>query len=149
MLVALICNGGLTPEVNTMEKFVLEAKAYKNSIKTAVHHLECNIKSRSGQTLLLATVQSPVEDAEDEDQAWMTNSMPNDHSSLLLLEEEYHGTLQEGKQRVPQPSKVPKLAEQVPPKVEVSQQLGKRTQNDPPDFREQRIWDRPIPKPKL
>ncbi|KAG5338708.1 hypothetical protein C0989_006514, partial [Termitomyces sp. Mn162] len=36
MLNVLICNGRLTPKVNTVEEFVSEAKAYKNSIKTAV-----------------------------------------------------------------------------------------------------------------
>ncbi|KAG5338871.1 hypothetical protein C0989_005778 [Termitomyces sp. Mn162] len=41
MLIALICNGGLAPKVNTAEEFVLEAKAYKSSIKTAAHYLEC------------------------------------------------------------------------------------------------------------
>ncbi|KAG5352699.1 hypothetical protein C0989_000948 [Termitomyces sp. Mn162] len=60
MLVALIHNGRLAPKVNTFEEFVLEAKAYKNSIKTAVHYLECSKKSWSGQQLLLAAAQSPA-----------------------------------------------------------------------------------------
>ncbi|KAG6914456.1 hypothetical protein DXG01_017172 [Tephrocybe rancida] len=40
MLIALICNGGLSPEVNTVEDFVSEAKAYETSLKTATHYLE-------------------------------------------------------------------------------------------------------------
>ncbi|KAG6820217.1 hypothetical protein H0H92_001941, partial [Tricholoma furcatifolium] len=45
MLVSLICDGGLAPEVNTIEEFVSEAKAYENSLKTASHYLE-RAKSR-------------------------------------------------------------------------------------------------------
>ncbi|KAG5336988.1 hypothetical protein C0989_011291 [Termitomyces sp. Mn162] len=58
MLVALVCNGRLAPKVNTVEEFVSEAKAYKSSIKTAVHYPEHSKKSWLQQQLLLATVQS-------------------------------------------------------------------------------------------
>ncbi|KAG6915404.1 hypothetical protein DXG01_011637 [Tephrocybe rancida] len=37
MLIALICDGGLSPEVNTVEDFVSEVKAYETSLKTATH----------------------------------------------------------------------------------------------------------------
>ncbi|KAG5350729.1 hypothetical protein C0989_009487 [Termitomyces sp. Mn162] len=59
MFVALICNGRLAPKVNTVKEFVLEAKAYENSIKTAAHYLEHSMKSQSEQQLLLEVVQSP------------------------------------------------------------------------------------------
>ncbi|KAG5351244.1 hypothetical protein C0989_007279 [Termitomyces sp. Mn162] len=58
MLVALIHDGRLAIEVNTVEEFVLETKAYKNSIKTAAHYLECSKKSWSVWQLLLAAAQS-------------------------------------------------------------------------------------------
>ncbi|KAG6901012.1 hypothetical protein C0995_002434 [Termitomyces sp. Mi166 len=44
MLVVLIHDGGLALEVNTVEEFVAEAKAYKNSIKMAAHYLEHSLK---------------------------------------------------------------------------------------------------------
>ncbi|KAG5338615.1 hypothetical protein C0989_006814 [Termitomyces sp. Mn162] len=60
MLVALIHDGGLAPKVNTVKEFILEAKTYKSSIKTAAHYLECSKKSRSGWQLSLSAVQSPA-----------------------------------------------------------------------------------------
>ncbi|KAG5338810.1 hypothetical protein C0989_006117 [Termitomyces sp. Mn162] len=60
MLMALICNGRLAPKVNTVKEFVLEAKAYENSIETAAHYLKHSKKSQSGQQLSLAAAQSPA-----------------------------------------------------------------------------------------
>ncbi|KAG6913592.1 hypothetical protein DXG01_005702 [Tephrocybe rancida] len=40
MLIALIHDGGLSPEVNTIEDFVSEVKAYETSLKMATHYLE-------------------------------------------------------------------------------------------------------------
>ncbi|KAG5333656.1 hypothetical protein C0989_005147 [Termitomyces sp. Mn162] len=76
MLVALICNGRLAPKVNTIEEFALEAKAYKNSIKTAVHYLEHSKKSWSGQQLLLAAAQSPANmgEAHNEEEEELTEA---------------------------------------------------------------------------
>ena len=42
MLLALIMDRGLAPEVNTVKEFVVEARAYESSVKTAVHYLEHN-----------------------------------------------------------------------------------------------------------
>ncbi|KAG6860396.1 hypothetical protein C0995_011643 [Termitomyces sp. Mi166 len=54
MLVALIWDGGLAAKVNTIEEFVAEAKAYKTSIKTVAHYLECSSKQCSGKITSLA-----------------------------------------------------------------------------------------------
>ncbi|KAG6886859.1 hypothetical protein C0995_003887, partial [Termitomyces sp. Mi166 len=40
MLVVLIRDGGLAPEVNIVEEFMSEAQAYENSIKTTAHYLK-------------------------------------------------------------------------------------------------------------
>ncbi|KAG5333144.1 hypothetical protein C0989_006215 [Termitomyces sp. Mn162] len=60
MLMVSIHDGGLAPRVNTVKEFVLEAKAYESSIKTAVHYSECSKKSWSGQQLSFAAAQSPA-----------------------------------------------------------------------------------------
>ena len=39
MLMALIMDGGLSPEVNTVQEFVAKAQAYKSSVKTAAHYV--------------------------------------------------------------------------------------------------------------
>ena len=50
MLMTLIIDEGLSPEMNTIQKFVAEAQAYENSVKTAVyyvgHSYHCTMKSR-------------------------------------------------------------------------------------------------------
>ena len=47
---ALIIDGGLALEVNTVKEFVAEAWAYENSVKTAVHYIghsyNCTLQSR-------------------------------------------------------------------------------------------------------
>ncbi|KAG5350020.1 hypothetical protein C0989_000703 [Termitomyces sp. Mn162] len=55
----LMCNSRLASNVDTVEEFVLEVKAYENSIKAAVHYSEHSMESQSEQTLLLAVAQSP------------------------------------------------------------------------------------------
>ncbi|KAF5381784.1 hypothetical protein D9615_005370, partial [Tricholomella constricta] len=47
MLVALIKEGGLSPEINTVDEFVSEAKAYESASKTAAHYLARNSRRRS------------------------------------------------------------------------------------------------------
>ncbi|KAG6906225.1 hypothetical protein DXG01_015078 [Tephrocybe rancida] len=47
MLITLIRDGGLSPEVNTIEDFVSEAKAYETSLKTATHYLECSTRAKT------------------------------------------------------------------------------------------------------
>ncbi|KAF5386981.1 hypothetical protein D9615_002107 [Tricholomella constricta] len=47
MLVALIKEGGLSPEINTVNEFVSEAKAYESASKTAAHYLARNSRRRS------------------------------------------------------------------------------------------------------
>ncbi|KAG6905952.1 hypothetical protein DXG01_016696 [Tephrocybe rancida] len=47
MLFALICNGGLSPEVNTVEGFVSEVKAYETSLKMATHYLERSTRAKT------------------------------------------------------------------------------------------------------
>ena len=42
MLIALIIEGGLALEVNTIEEFVAKTWAYKNSMKTVAHYVECS-----------------------------------------------------------------------------------------------------------
>ena len=39
MFIALIIDGSLAPEVNTVKEFVAKAWAYKNSVKTMVHYV--------------------------------------------------------------------------------------------------------------
>ena len=50
MLMALIIDGGLSLEVNTVQKFMAKARAYESSMKIAVHYVgcsyHCTIKSR-------------------------------------------------------------------------------------------------------
>ena len=50
MLLALIIDGGLIPEVNIVEEFVTEARAYKSSVKIVAQYLghNCNCASHSG-----------------------------------------------------------------------------------------------------
>ncbi|KAG6914112.1 hypothetical protein DXG01_002367 [Tephrocybe rancida] len=55
MLIALIRDGGLSPEVNTVEDFVSEAKAYETSLKTATHYLECSTHVKTAQQAPSAT----------------------------------------------------------------------------------------------
>ncbi|KAF5378850.1 hypothetical protein D9615_006885 [Tricholomella constricta] len=47
MLVALIKEGGLSPEINTVDEFVSEVKAYESASKTAAHYLARNSRRRS------------------------------------------------------------------------------------------------------
>ena len=42
MLLVLIMDGGLVPKVNTIEGFVVKARAYKSSIKIVAHYLGYN-----------------------------------------------------------------------------------------------------------
>ncbi|KAG6904843.1 hypothetical protein DXG01_006758 [Tephrocybe rancida] len=55
MLIALIHNGGLSPEVNTVEDFVSEAKAYETSLKMATHYLEHRTRAKTAQQTPSAT----------------------------------------------------------------------------------------------
>ncbi|KAG6808239.1 hypothetical protein H0H92_004939 [Tricholoma furcatifolium] len=45
---------GLSPEVNTLEDFVSEVKAYENSVKTAAHYLEQSAHQKGGRVPSLA-----------------------------------------------------------------------------------------------
>ncbi|KAG6859909.1 hypothetical protein C0995_002059 [Termitomyces sp. Mi166 len=58
MLMVLICDGGLTLDVNTVEEFVAKAKAYKSSIKTAAHYLEHSLRQHLGKVVFLAAAYS-------------------------------------------------------------------------------------------
>ena len=42
MLLALVMGWGLALEVNTVKEFMAETRAYKGSVRMAVHYLECN-----------------------------------------------------------------------------------------------------------
>ncbi|KAG5351816.1 hypothetical protein C0989_004808 [Termitomyces sp. Mn162] len=89
MLVALICNGGLAPEVNTGKEFVSEAKAYKNSIKTAAHYLE-HSKKNMGEANDEQEEESAEANIKDACESKGTQEHGKEYMELEMYNNEYY-----------------------------------------------------------